>query len=162
MKLPNRVARKQRKRLATAIRAWLGGELTMDELTTIAMEAEGGDVGLNYVAGQFVWLLDDAAPQPGDLEKPEWDSLQRMLLLLDSDRRLVRDWRFIWTRSQWVAVFAVTVFVLAATMIGWKLVVFVSVPFFLVSWRLARFRSRLRAKPYANVLAPFGSFEQLR
>ena len=163
MKSGRHIHRNHRKKMAVAIRGWLSGELPTADLMQVAMDLHGtSDSAVVYVTHQFEYFFEDYINLPKELSKQDWDHLQRMLLLLDSNRRLTTEHQILWSRTQILAAIALLVFVALAFMVGWNLVVLISAPFLLVSWYLSSRRWRLVSKPYGNVLEPFGSFDQLR
>ncbi|MGI9517871.1 MAG: hypothetical protein ACR2NP_12540 [Pirellulaceae bacterium] len=163
MKCPRIIVRKDRKRLATALRSFISSEMTFSDLCKVFAEAHSSrDQTVVFVVEQIGEDWEDVLVQPEMLDKSEWDYLQRLLLLLDSSHHVVRENRWHWCYTQLVALASLGVVVWLLFAFGWQWLLLATVPATLVSLYLFRIRSRKVTRPWQNVLTPFGTFDQLR
>ncbi len=157
------IVRKDRKRLATALRAFVNSELTLTQLgEELHWARDSRDTTVTDVVEQLGEDWEDLVQSPQPLDKSGWDWVQRLLLLLDSNGRIVREHRWHWCHTQLVALATLVVVVCLVLMFGWQWGLWVTAPATLVSLLLLRIRLRKITRPYQNVLMPFGTFEQLK
>ena len=155
--------RKDRKKLAAVLRAYLNDKLSFRELCEVtATLHESRDPTVAFVIERTGDELEGVIEDPDQLEKSDWDFLQRMLLLLDSNHHVVREYRWHWCYTQIVALAALFWVVWLLVGLGVQWIVVATIPATLISLWLFRVRSRKIARPWQEQLEPFGTIEQLR
>ena len=155
------VDRQARDVLAECIRLFLEGEVDVDELEELAMTyIKSPDLTLS----RFAILMNYIEWEPDDLSKQQWDSIQRYLLLLDSDRQLVQSSKSIWTGWQLIALVGVFAFVLAGLWVGfWWALGWLSLPSGMLSWHISKKKHNLLTPiPWLEILTPFESFSSIK
>lgn len=159
--------RNERDALGELIRRYLNDELSAFQLDEALDEYhETQDAAVRYVCEQLWYLYDDCDDHQVVLEKAEWDFIQRLLLLLESDHRVVstKHWEWHWTQA--VALLALVGFGLVAFTQGWGEHLFIaSIPFGIVSLVIGQLRIRrylAAADSYRAILFPFATFGELR
>jgi len=160
----NKVDRRARDVLAECLRQFLEGELTFDELEYYVLAEDFGSSKDKVVKDAAISICIDELDDPQGWPKSQWDSVQRWLLLLDSDRQIEDTSEYTWTRWQLVAVFGVAFFVGFALLTTFAFAfTWLSVPSGILSWYITRKKSaKLTPKPYEHVLEPFESFTSMR
>ena len=118
---------------------------------------------MRYVAEHSLIYFDATL----NIEKRDWDYIQRLLLLLSSDCQIETQFRSCWNWSQSLAAFGL---VSEALLLGlavfwgqpeWMIVAILAL-YGLISQIIERLRDREVSKePYATVTHPFESIEQL-
>lgn len=156
------VVRKDRKKLAVALRSFLNGEL---DCLALMKEAEKVCDSQDPVVRHVLMHLDmglDMILSPDEMTKQGWNHTQRLLLLLDSNAGIRSEWQVFWSSTQLLAALALVAIAIISMGVGWQWVSLIAAPFATLSWYISRCRERKVAKPYVDVLTPFGSFEQLK
>ena len=154
------VDRQARDVLAECTRLFLEREVDVDEVEDVAMTyIKSPDLALVSFAN-LMSLIDW---EPDDLPKPQWDSIQRYLLLLDSDRHLAKSSKSIWTGWQLIALVGVA-FVLAGLWVGfWWALGWLSLPSGMLSWHISKKRHNLLTpNPWLEILTPFESLSSMK
>ena len=160
------INRESRDVLAECVRLYLVGEVSPEELYDLADRyLTCNDVAIENFAE---FLTFDIFEQglgfaPCEFSKSVWDTIQRYLLLLDSDFQIQESSTFIWTRWQLVAVLALLLFSILTTAIGLAAVlIWLSVPFAALSWYISKKKQeKIPDVPYQDILRPFDSFASL-
>jgi hypothetical protein len=155
-----------REAAAMMIRAWLDGQCSeLDVSTGLESLLESKHDPAIAIAYETFWCGEsDQRLSPGSLTKPIWDYWQRILLLLDSDCRIVEE-KTVW-RSWTQAVAAVTLigFLFVVARFGWGLHLFAfAMPFGVISIILSRLRSKLIPEPLVmeQIIEPFRTIADL-
>lgn len=158
------VDRSARDRLADAVEAFLAEDLGAfefdDRINEIAVGTD--DETVKEVAHLLWYHYDDCRDHTAALSRTEWDSIQRLLLVLRSGAVLATDRGFQWGWRQAVAIAAMVAFVGGLVLLGfgWQLLL-VMVPLGGVSMLLAHFAEAgarsckdgelVRLAPYSSV-----------
>jgi hypothetical protein len=160
---PSPADRDARDRMADAVRAYMNGEITAFDLDD-ALAAATDDTR-DKTADAAKLLLWDHYGDVGDARvaasRKDWDALNRLRLLLESDvvLQLVTGPRR-WTLRNAIAAAALAWFAYLAEQTGWGwMLVAVAMPFGIVSMALAGWRSWEKKRRQA--FAPFPSAESL-
>jgi len=158
------VDRAARDRLSGLIRQFLSDQMTAFDFDDALYACpESADTTVNFVSHTVWSIYDDCVDHHVALAKPEWDYLQRLLLLLESDRQVTTTSASHWSWTQLVACASLLAFACCIWIFGWGLHLLIfSVPFGVVSIFLSCFRTRIRPTlPYAETLTPFATFTEL-
>ena len=170
------VDRPARDRLAADLRRFLAGECDLFNMSS-ADPSRSADSAVREVRWQMLGLLDENVCVSADLNRDAWNSVQRILLVLDSDARLIK------TRTRhrsWTQAAAAVGLVLTAGSIGTALFLFgpswglfaAFAPGALFAWAVHRLnlniRQRINARgrrrtlpmPYGPIW-PFATFAEL-
>ncbi|MEM7783727.1 MAG: hypothetical protein AAF623_10270 [Planctomycetota bacterium] len=109
-----------------------------------------------------LFFLDFDEWLPSELSKSEWDELQRVLLILDSDRHLVHESVYHWSKHQVTAAAALVFCMCVGMVFGWlNMLIFLGVPAGFISILISRAK-KIQLPPYAGQVYPFGSLSELR
>lgn len=154
-----------RENLASVIRAFLGSEITAFEFDEQLDEfRDSHDPVVQYVTDAVWYHYDDCDDHLVCTSKPEWDFLQRLLLLLASDCTIERESRRIWSLRQVIAAISLAAFTYFAVRSGWGYhLLLLAVPFGVISMLLAYTRPSppVSSDPYRPIIFPFASFSDL-
>ena len=114
------IDREARDVLAECVRLWLEGEVNLQELCQVSDSYHGSkdSVVAGFIEQVELDFLDEVLVHARDLDKPQWDEVQRYLLLLDSDREFRVTKQIVWTRWQLVAIAGVLAFVAGCLVVG--------------------------------------------
>lgn len=158
------VDRAARDRAAACIEGFLAEQLTAFELDAALTEGAHTDDRTLQSVGQEVWgFYDDCTDHLVACDRPRWDYLHRLLLLLRSDAECVVDpvrWRWGWPQGASVA--ALAVFVVVACQNGWDdTLVLVTWPFGLASVAIY-WLGRLAPAAQRSATLPFATLTELR
>ena len=161
------VDRPQRDRLLEIIGRYLNGEITAFAFDAAIFEvrSETTDATVKHVVDLLWHFYDDCKDHKVNLNKWEWDFIQRVRLLLESDAALEVSVRRVWSWTQAAAATAIAGFAWFAFQIGFgSHLMILAIPFGGISIAIAHDRARLAAENQdgATTLGPFSSFEQLR
>ena len=152
--------------VATLIRQFVNEQLTAFEFDDALEPFRDSSDPIVLFATEAVWhFYDDCDDHLVALEKPDWDYLQRLLLLLESDCRLERKQSRLWSWSQFVAAAALIGFIWAALHLGWgRHLLIVSIPFGIVSIAISFLRPAPAQLDYplASMICPFATLGDLR
>jgi hypothetical protein len=160
--------RDARNRLCDQIRSFLDGRLMAfafnDAISRIHDETD--DPTVHWTAQELWHFYDDCDDHSVALSKPEWDYLQRLLLVLQSGSQVVvqnAGWR--WSYTQLAAFCALLGFgcCVCALGVGEQLFV-VTIPFGIISMMISHWQSKLRLTQNRQIasIMPFSSLTQLR
>lgn len=158
------VDRAARDTLAATIRQFLDEQtsaFTFDE--ALDEFRNSSDSTVRFVT-QAVWYhYDDCDDHMVALSKPEWDYFQRLLLLLESDRRITVTSIRRWSWTQFVALGCLLGFGCCIWRFGWGMhLLAFSIPLGLISIIISFLRSHKRATgAYDEILMPFSTFSDL-
>lgn len=157
------VDRKQRKCLATVLRLFLQEELTAFELDELLNDFRvSGDSAVRYVATVVWFHYDDMDDHPVVLAKAQWDFFQRLLLLLESDRRVETTSIQRWSPSHLVAIAALITFLGTAVAWGWGYpLLALLLPLGAISIAIAWLRDRKNAEGINPATFPFATLSDL-
>ncbi len=154
--------RADRDALACTIRQYLNDEITAfdldDKLWDIRQKTK--DETVDDVAAAFWYHYDDLKDHNVVASKQEWDYFQRLLLVLESDAKIVTKRTRRWSVRQFLAAVALAGFCAAAAYLGWgEHLLIVAVPFGVVSMLLSFWSRRAaRSAPQPDLIAyPFSS-----
>ena len=170
------IDRPARERLAADLRRFLAGECDLFNISS-ADPPRSADSAVREVRWQILGLLDGNVCVVADVDRELWDALQRVLLVLDSDARLVHART---RRRSWTQAAAAGGLVLTAGSIGTALFLFglhwallaAFAPGTLFAWAVHRLnlnvRQRINARerrrtlpmPYGPIW-PFATFAEL-
>jgi len=157
--------REARDVLAECVRLWLEGEVNLQELCQVSGFYHGSkdSVVAGFIEQVELDFLDEVLVHAKDLDKSQWDEVQRYLLLLDSDREFRVTKQIIWTRWQLVAIAGVLAFAAGCLVLGpLAALTWLSVPSGVLSWYITRKKTqKLNLNPWLDVLYPFDSFASL-
>lgn len=159
------VDRAQRDELAAVVRQFLDEYVTAFEFDERLDEYRNSpDSAVRFVA-QAVWFLyDDCDDHLVALTKPEWDYLQRLLLLLESNRCVETKISRRWSHTQLIALLSFFGFLGVAFQLGWGYHLLVAaVPFGLISIGISWLRrTTINVGPYDPIIVPFATFSDLK
>ena len=129
-----------RQQMAGTIRDFLNDRLTAFEFDekTGKIASATKDSTIRLVADIAWSFYDDCKDHRVALEKREWDIIQRLLLVLESDARIVDERRWgPWSLRQLIACLGFFGFVAAFTMLGWSAkLLWLNIPLVLLSTSL--------------------------
>ncbi|WP_189517308.1 hypothetical protein [Cerasicoccus arenae] len=114
------------------------------------------------------YFYDDCKDHLINVQKPEWDYLQRSLLILHSDAEFATDFeehKYDWSWLHTIALIASISFIGTGLFLGWGWhLLLVAVPFGAISMFIAQYRSQNRTAFYHNNPAcyPFSDVAQIR
>lgn len=162
------VNRADRDAMIEVTHRYLGEELTafaFDEKLS-EIEARTNDDTVQWVRAQLWGFYDDCDDHKVVCDKAEWDMIQRLLLLLKSDARVVVETGPArWTARQAIAAAGLVAAGWMVWTTGWgsHLLIF-NIPLGVVSMGLSWWRGQVehRSGQSREVLAPFGSVAELR
>jgi hypothetical protein len=124
------------------------------------------DITVDRVVHWLWYFYDDCKEHKASLAKPEWDYIQRLVLVLRSDAHLKATGRRHWSLRQFSAAAGLLAFLWAACWIGWGKQLFaLALPFGLLSIMLARWsddRTVHARSPWAWALDPFDTISEMR
>lgn len=156
-----------RQNLAHEIRRYLAGEQSAFEFdkAIFAIHDDTHDKTIRTISQQLWLCYDDCQDHFVALSKLDWDYIQRLILVLEANRRLEQCCTRHWHWTQLIALAALLGFTACACCfgVGEQLLAF-SIPFGLISMVISWWRERLsprRDKP-KEALTPFASFAELR
>lgn len=161
------VDRSARDKLTGEVRRFLAGEVSAFAFDEAIFEIRGATVDETVrTAVDSLWLFyDDCDDHFVAMSKPEWDFVQRLLLVLESDRHMVQTSSRRWAWTQLVALAALLAFAACVWWfgIGEHLLV-LAIPFGIVSLAISWWRQRFEPNRDSRVEAilPFSSFAELR
>lgn len=163
------IDRKARDETATLIRSYMNEEITAFEFDERLCEA--GKDSKDHTVQSVVLLLwfyyDDCKDHKIVASKEEWDQLNRLILLLQSDGELETiNRRRVWHPLQGVAAALLIAFIGIAIRVGWgEHLLAYALPFgppsMVLAWLNGR-RSRKSIRAAEVALMPFPSFASLR
>ncbi len=150
-----------------AIGNFLSGATTAfafdDRLCTI--DGGSNDRTVHYIARELWSYYDDLIDHHAALSREDWDCVQRLLLVLQSNADIHLERRFAWTQRQIVALAVMFVCAIIAFSLGvdWRLL-FITLPLGLVSLGLWVWRTRAELTEVSKLsrLQPFSSVSELR
>jgi hypothetical protein len=154
-----------RNRLAQLIRRYLNDQITAFELDE-SLDAchDSKDDAVRFVADALWYYYDDYDDHLVVMSKPQWNYIQRLSLLLESDSKVTftKSWR--WTHSQILAavLFLLSMGVVAKSGFGLHLLIFF-IPYGIGSIAISHFRRPVKPTgPYDAIVTPFESIGDLR
>lgn len=155
-----------RQAVGCAIEAFVNQHINSDELCKrLAPFIESPDLTAKLVASEVCFQIDDSAITATKLMKSEWNQLQRYLLLLSTDCRIVR---LKTVRQNWTQVITTVALlgflcVVASFGLG-KHLLFFGMPFGVLSISMTCFRARLTPQNSTpeQIIAPFKTFSDLK
>ena len=157
-----------RESLSKLIRAFLSSEITAFELDNqLAFYDECGDPIIQLVVDSIWYHYDDCDDHLVCMSIPEWDHVQRLLLVLAADCHIEQKTHSYWSWRQLIALTALIGFICCGLEMGWGSHLFiVAIPFGLVSIALAfaipvRRKEQADANPYREIIYPFASLGDL-
>ena len=155
----------EREKLAALVRRYLAEEVTAFEFDLLLDEfRDSADSAVRFVIDHAWFYYDDCDDHLVVLSKRDWDFFQRLLLLLESDRRVETEGFPRWSMSQLVALAALVGFLVVAYHFGWgqHLLAF-AIPFGVVSIGISAVRRRTpEVGPYDSIIFPFATFSDLK
>ena len=161
---PMNVNRKDRDRASCLIRKALNRQLTAAEFEEAVEEfGRSTDDTVNKVCLELYSFGDQLSGKYLSLNKPSWNYIQRLLLLLDSDMHWTETSRFSYSYVQIFAGMGVLVFAIAFAVWGWSPQLWASIVVLgIYSLTLNRFRKPIN-HPQANIgiLYPFHDLRTL-
>ncbi|TWT64785.1 hypothetical protein [Allorhodopirellula solitaria] len=159
------IDRSARNDLAGLIRRYLGEQIKafdFDEALDPFRDSE--DSAIEYVANAMWYHYDDCDDHLIVASKQQWDYLQRLLLLLESNSTVSHEHRREWSVTQWCAAFLLAACIGIAVRFGVGSHLFIFfVPFGLASIALSHFRrANVERGPYDEIVTPFVTMGDLR
>lgn len=161
MNVIDRIARDE---LIDLINSYLSEQITafsLDERLEPFRDSE--DSAVRFVSRAMWYHYDDCDDHLVVVSKPEWNFLQRLLLLLASNSTVIEQRHRQWSWTQPIAAILLfgCLYVTYLAGLGWHLLVFF-VPFGLASIVLSRFRfPRIERHPYDMIVSPFATVQDL-
>ena len=161
------IDRENRDRLAETTRRFLAEEISAFEFDERIMDTRdhSHDPTLNAVVGSLWYFYDDLKDHTAALCKAEWDFIQRLLLILESDAQVHVESRRYWTPAQFAAMLVLAAYVACAASLGFGYHLIIhSIPFGLVSILLSSWRRRYERQFASSdpLLDPFSSMSEIR
>lgn len=161
------VDRLRRNCLLKMLSCYLNDEMTAFAFDTAIFEIRSltTDQTVKHVVDSLWHFYDDCKDHKVHLNKQEWDYVQRLRLLLESDAALEVSATRVWSWTQALAAIALAGFAWLAIQAGFgRQLLVVAIPFGVVSIAIAHHRGRmtLKSQDGAETLDPFSSFGQLR
>ena len=155
----------ERLEVAQRIRRFLAGELTAFEFDeALDQYRDSVDPVVRYVVWEVWFYYDDIDDHMVRLDKPQWDYIQRLLLLLSADCRLESQMVRTWSRTQFVAAACLVLLVFAMLKLGWGLhLLAITFPLGVVSILLSRCSRPhpIERDPFGPIIAPFATLSDL-
>ncbi len=149
----------------SAISEYLNDRVTAfgfdDRINEIATKSE--DQTVRGVVDALWFHYDDCKDHYVVLSKEEWDYIQRLLLILDSDSQIYTSQIWCWSRYQAIAIATLACF--GVLLWGFDLSYwFVAIPFGFLSMGISFLRERAEPRPgiVETAHVPFASFGELR
>ncbi|MFO0820824.1 MAG: hypothetical protein U1A77_22945 [Pirellulales bacterium] len=159
------IDRDARNDLAALIRRYLDeGIKAFDLDDSLDLYRNSDDSVVRFVADTMWCFYDDCDDHLVVASKPQWDYIQRLLLLLESNSTVVNERHRQWSITQVFAglLFGVCMWIVIRFGIGSHLLVFF-VPFGIASIALSRFRRPTQDRgPFDAIVTPFSSIGDLR
>lgn len=156
-----------RANLAYLIQRLLNRELTVYEGSELLEPYwNSSDPSSRFVAEIIDEFCNCSSHDLLALNKPEWDLVQRLLLVLDAHCNVERTAFRFWSASQPLAILAFAAFVYCAVHVGWNgYLCFLMIPFGLVCLGISKLQSaivdRNRKEHYLPIVYPFATFGDL-
>lgn len=158
------VDRAGRDALAETIRLFLDEQTSAFRFDESLDEfRNSSDPGVRFVTRAVWYHYDDCDDHVVTLSKDEWDYLQRLLLLLESDCQVAITSVRRWSWTQFVACGCLVGFGWCIWRFGWgEHLLVLSIPFGLISIVISFLRNANRTTgAYDQILAPFSTFSDL-
>lgn len=153
-----------RKDLAASIREFLNREISTFQFEDrLESFFDSSDPVVSYFADSLWVCVSDCPDQLISFSKQEWDYLQRVLLVLESDCRLQVRSKTSWSFRQIVAAIALSFLGYFAIQLGWNVqLLFLAVPCGGLSLALTRWGIQEDCdEPYHHAIYPFATFSDL-
>ena len=160
----NAIDRIARDKLIDLINSYLSEQITafsLDERLEPFRDSE--DSAVRFVSRAMWYHYDDCDDHLVVATKPQWNFLQRLLLLLASNSTVIEQhhWQWSWTQPIAAILLFGCLYITYLTGWGWHLLVFF-VPFGLASIVLSLFRfPRIERRPYDTIVSPFATVQEL-
>lgn len=158
-----KVDRIRRDALVQAINRYLDGETTAFQFDDEIFGIKSDDFTVNRVVSELWYFYDDCKDHKVNLSKEEWDSLQRLILVLKSDGHIIIHSRRTWHASQLIAAACLLIFCRYAAWMGFGIqLIALSLPFGIVSILLSYWNRRSEIFSQKNIsLLPFSTFSEV-
>lgn len=156
-----------RKGLCRLVRLFLNDQILALEFGhRLEKFEESDDSTIRLCVGQFWNYYDDIEEHQVCLSKPDWDYVQRLLLALESDCRLLERRKYHWCPTQMVAAVTLAVFVWVCfkmPIFSFERAALVAIPFGAISISISAYRDRSQPiqSAYDRILTPFLNFGEL-
>lgn len=159
------IDRAARDEVITVFESYLDDQITAFEFDDRLHDVDSEDWTVNEIILEAWFHYDDGKDHKVNLSKPEWDYIQRLLLILRSDAELSASAEKRWSWDHALAWLALAGFVGIALIAGWGWHLYLwAIPFGIISVLISDYRRRREPVPKANEIAcePFASFSQIR
>ena len=158
------INRDSRTRLAVLIRSYLSEEITAFQFDDALGEfRKSDDPAVELVTDQLWYMYDDCDDHRVVLTKPDWNYIQRLLLLLESDAIVHVDRRWEWSARNLISLVFFSCCLLLIYSNGWghELLIYF-IPFGLTSIAIAHAEPEPKVGVYKEIVFPFKSFKDLQ
>jgi hypothetical protein len=156
--------RKDRDALSTEIRRLLNQKITAAEYEDLTEHLlESVDRTVIHVSFEMIAFCDCLVDEHLELNKQQWGYIQRLLLLLDSDRHWIKRCVCRGSRVQLLALAGLALFASSWIVFGWSMqLIICTIAAGVFSISIELFREVVyHSVPNIGVLYPFHSFESL-